>query len=555
MSQTIVNSNIYYGEGVVGLVRKAQEDSHDMAVTPNGDVYVVCDGMGGHVGGAKASSLAVSSILEHLKKEKYASPIDALNGALQYANMQILGFANDYPEYRGMGTTACIVMIQDNDVWIAHVGDSRIYLYLGKEKQLHRITKDHSFVQTLVDAGEITDEEAEHHPNKNRILKALGIRPELQPTFNYQQMPIHAKNGDIFLICSDGLSGMISDKTISKVLAQNIPLDEKGSLLVKLAMQGEIVQPGGQDNCTLELVQIGNSPWKKSVFKSYNPVGASVATQYGSRGSKPSFFRSWKFVVLLIAVLALVGLGCWYLVNKSKEKEHKAQLEKLRKDYDNAEKAFEDASETYVADSLALEKATKDTVEFNKRWADSYRVNPNREKIRQAANNLEKSRKAYKDAENKLICSRDKMEATKEIMDKAKAALEEFNNPKGKTTQTKAPESKQKKNTSNDEQGEVILVGKDDTHVSEPTKTKGTPTAVPAKKKEQTGEKAKKKEKDGTEPGNVGKQEKEHDAVLTDKKKTGTKAQDPNTNDLKLAAPNPGDTKSTEQKTNNKDGN
>lgn len=268
MSLTTINTNNVFKKGVIGNVRTAQEDSHDMAImTPNGDVFVVCDGMGGHVGGAKASSIAVDSIIEYFKIERYDNIPQALNDAIQYANMQIIGFASANPEFRGMGTTACIVILKDNEAYIAHVGDSRIYLYLGKEKQLHRITKDHSYVQTLVDAGQISDDEAEHHPNKNRILKALGIRPDMSPTVDV----VHPKNGDTFLICTDGLNGMICDNTILQVMKQDISLEKKGELLINLAMQGEPGYPGGQDNCTLELINIDNSPWQNSEFTSYNP--------------------------------------------------------------------------------------------------------------------------------------------------------------------------------------------------------------------------------------------------------------------------------------------
>lgn len=298
----VTNTNDIFKKGVVGNVRKAQEDSHDWALkTPNGDVFVVCDGMGGHVGGAKASSLAVESIISYLKAEKYANPQTALDGALQFANMQILGFAAANPGYKGMGTTACIMLIQSDEAYIAHVGDSRIYLYLGKEKELHRITKDHSYVQTLVDKGLITDEQAEHHPNKNRILKALGVTSQLQPDFGKAK----PKNGDIFLICSDGLSGMIPDSTIEKVLGQNSTLEAKGELLINLAMQGETVQPGGQDNCTLELIQIDNSPWQKSEFTSYNPQPQSRK----SRNSKKKLSLVVIIVAMVMVISAVVGMS------------------------------------------------------------------------------------------------------------------------------------------------------------------------------------------------------------------------------------------------------
>ncbi len=302
MSLTIIDNNNIFQKDVIGHVRTAQEDSHDIAaLTPNGDVFVVCDGMGGHVGGKQASSIAVKSIIDYLKKERYPQPIQALNDALQFANMQILGYANEHPELKGMGTTACIVLLQDSEAYIAHVGDSRIYLYLGKEKKLHRITKDHSFVQTLVDAGQITDEEAEHHPNKNRILKALGIKPNLTPSFD----KVLPKNGDVFLICSDGLSGMISDSTMSEVLMQNMNIEDKGKALINLALNA-----GGLDNITLELIHIANSPHSKSVFRSYNPTS-----------SKPSIHNRKMYISPLAVVTVIVLFLCFLLTYRHTIKE------------------------------------------------------------------------------------------------------------------------------------------------------------------------------------------------------------------------------------------
>lgn len=326
----VTNRNNIFKKGVIGNVRKAQEDSHDMALdTPNGDVFVVCDGMGGHVGGAKASSLAVDSIISYLKKEKYSDPLVALNGALQFANMQILGFAAANPEYKGMGTTACIVLMQGSEAWIAHVGDSRIYLYLGKEKKLHRITKDHSYVQTLVDAGKISDEEAEHHANKNRILKALGVTQNLQPSFNLNNIPVRPKNGDIFLICSDGLSGMIPDKTIEKVLGSSSSIEDKGELLIKLAMEGETVQPGGQDNCTVELIQVDNSSWKKSEFVSFNPQRRKRNNSIGGVKMPHSFMGGFIAVVVIIIMLVLAALFSWKPFVDSRIRHWQAEVDNI----------------------------------------------------------------------------------------------------------------------------------------------------------------------------------------------------------------------------------
>lgn len=350
---TTIDRNNFFKKGVIGNVRKAQEDSCDFApMTENGDIFVVCDGMGGHVGGAKASSLAVESILSYMKKEKYANPVEALNGALQFANMQILGYANDNPDFRGMGTTACIVLMQGDDVWVAHAGDSRIYLYLGKERQLHRITKDHSYVQGLVDSGEITDEMAEHHPMKNRITKALGIRPELTPTITPLNQPIHPKDGDIFLICTDGLSGMITDRTIAGVLAENTPLEQRGEKLIALAMEGEIVQPGGQDNCTLELIRVEGSPWKSSQFVSYNPRPTNEPRGNNRSGAKRLWMKSPITYAAIAVVAILVIVFCVVFPKHNKAKK----IAELQKAYNSAMIAYETAQTTFEADSAKFVK-------------------------------------------------------------------------------------------------------------------------------------------------------------------------------------------------------
>lgn len=406
MSLININPENFYKRGEIGLVRKAQEDSHDFApMTCNGDVFVVCDGMGGHVGGAKASSLAVESILSFLKEQRYDSPIEALDGALKYANMQILGFADEHPEYRGMGTTACIVLFRDNDVWIAHVGDSRIYLFLGKERQLHRITKDHSYVQSLVEAGEITDDQAEHHPMKNRITKALGIRPELQPTFNEQSIPIHPKDGDIFMICTDGLSGMVSDKTMEQVLGEDIPLEQKGNRLVDLAMQGEIVQPGGQDNCTLELIRVEGSPWQESQFRSYNPAGRPLPMQ-GARTTgtlRRSFWRSpWVFIVpaalVLLAVVLFVLKPAPQGPKPAKASGGAVRQERpaLKKDVKALEDAVVAAQTEYENACKAVEKDSLNLKEFDELRIKAKETN-NKEAKDEACRNIDKTKEKLKD--------------------------------------------------------------------------------------------------------------------------------------------------------------
>jgi protein phosphatase len=249
----------------VGLERQANEDSCGTGATPNGFLCVVCDGMGGHVGGAQASRIATDCITQYLTQSAYPDIRKALSDALYFANLQIIGTAAEHPELKGMGTTACVLLVQDEQVWLAHAGDSRIYLYVSKTKQLHRLTKDHSYVQGLIDQGLITDAEAETNPNKNRILKALGIKAELNP--EVCENPVLPAKGDIFLICSDGLSGMVNDANIQGVLARTKNLQQAAAELLEMAKAA-----GGTDNITLQLVRTGNSPHRKSVFVSKNPV-------------------------------------------------------------------------------------------------------------------------------------------------------------------------------------------------------------------------------------------------------------------------------------------
>lgn len=327
MSLTIFNSNNIYHKEDIGIVRTAQEDSHDVAaMTPNGDVFVVCDGMGGHVGGKQASSTAVKCIIEYLKRERYPDPMKALDDALQFANMQILGYANEHPELKGMGTTACIVLLQDSEAYIAHVGDSRIYLYLGKEKALHRITKDHSYVQNLVDLGQITEEEAEHHPHKNRILKALGIKPDLSPTINI----VRPKNGDVFLICSDGLCGMISDSIITDILSDgNTTIEEKGDMLIHSALAA-----GGTDNITVELITIANSPHSKSIFHSYNAEKAmskNAERAVSKNNAEKEIIKSKRNLLPLIITLCIILLcgavgSLLYIYTRTPQKEQSSTV-------------------------------------------------------------------------------------------------------------------------------------------------------------------------------------------------------------------------------------
>lgn len=381
-----------YAESVIGNVRKAQEDSYAVELaTVNGDVFVVCDGMGGHVGGKMASTIAVNSILEFLKKEKYDDPVSALDLALQFANMQILGYADEHPELKGMGTTACVLLLQEANAYIAHVGDSRIYLYLNDKHQLHRITKDHSYVQTLVDAGQITDEEAESHPNKNRITKALGIKKELMPTVPGN--PIHVKAGDIFLICSDGLCGMVHDKQMLRILSQNAALKQKGDELVENALLN-----GGVDNITVELIEISCSIFQTRNFQSFYMVQSEETyLKVASGRTKHRNIFLMRFV--LPAFLAIVCMLIGYVV----------YIKSMDTRIGNLTHEIESLKDKLSADSQEIEKNQKNikAISGSSAIADSLAAILNeqkeiQEKYKAEIDSLQMQKEKYKAKRDKL---------------------------------------------------------------------------------------------------------------------------------------------------------
>ncbi|MDR0834571.1 MAG: Stp1/IreP family PP2C-type Ser/Thr phosphatase [Candidatus Symbiothrix sp.] len=343
----------------VGLVRQKNEDNCGYALrTPNGDLFVVCDGMGGHVGGATASKIGVEKIIEYFQKENYSNPQQALVDALTFANAQILGTAMENPELKGMGTTACVVLIQGDEAWIAHAGDSRIYLYVEKDELLHRITTDHSYVQkVLVEQEHMSEEEAERHPKKNIILNALGIKADFKP--EVISKPILPAKGDIFLICSDGLTGMVDDPTIEEVLEKDTFLKDKVEELIDLAIEG-----GGKDNITAQLIQIIQSPHPKSVFADKNPEWRKKKTSQAT-GSK----QNNKVLIITVVAIVLVALAVavhkFYEIPIPKQiQKLELQKEALKEPVSKAKKDLEDIEEK-------LNALKKDSVDAKLTWKKS----------------------------------------------------------------------------------------------------------------------------------------------------------------------------------------
>ena len=287
-----MNDNYNYchvvGKTDVGRKRAANEDNMYNTITQNGLVSVVCDGMGGHVGGATASKIAVSTIIENLNNVYYDDPRIAIGESIDKANRAIIQKTIEQPELAGMGSTCVLLLVRSGKVYIGHVGDSRIYLV--RSKRIVQLTKDHSYVQMLVDCGEITKEQAEHHPRKNEITNALGI-PNMSPA-TVADDAIIPEAGDCFVLCSDGLSGMVSDDTICKIISRQSEMNaqERVDKLVALANDN-----GGVDNITVQLVEF--------------PVSPNVVTDEKK-------FPTWAKITSIVSILIVLGVGGYFFMKE-----------------------------------------------------------------------------------------------------------------------------------------------------------------------------------------------------------------------------------------------
>ena len=278
----------------VGCKRSANEDYMGHFDTVNGRVAVVCDGMGGHVGGATASHIAVDAIHAFLDSAFIESPYEAVGRAIDEANAAILRQAAAKPELAGMGSTCVLLLIRDGLVYRGHVGDSRIYLI--RNRIIKRLTRDDSYVQMLIDMNRLTEKEAEHHPRKNEITNALGL-PDMKPA-TVAEDAIAPEAGDCFLLCSDGLTGMVSERDIERIVSrqQELTSQQRANLLVERAKEN-----GGLDNITVQLVEFSLTP------------GEQDASRRGTLLSKGKIIAG-----IMLACCLLAGAGFYFLKgNKS----------------------------------------------------------------------------------------------------------------------------------------------------------------------------------------------------------------------------------------------
>lgn len=237
------------GTSDVGMVRDINQDSFLMLENKEKNIiaFGVADGLGGHNAGELASALCMDILREYfnISNKEYQDMKNEVKGIIEYANKRILDFANENEEAQGMGTTLTLCIYHDGIGYVVHIGDSRCYK-INKE-EIKQITVDHSLVSHMVASGEITKEEAEHHPNRNIITNALGTQEE----FFIDTYDLELEKGDIVLICSDGLSEHVTNEEIMEIVNNN-DLDEAKHLLIDRANEN-----GGTDNVTVVLFDGG----------------------------------------------------------------------------------------------------------------------------------------------------------------------------------------------------------------------------------------------------------------------------------------------------------
>ena len=228
----------------VGLRRRANEDRY--VVSGDLGLYLVADGMGGHTAGQVASRLAAEAALGALRTlaDAEASLTEKLRYSVAAANREIFAAALAKPELSGMGTTLVVLLVGERRVALAHVGDSRAYLIRGG--RIRQLTDDHSLVAELVRRQEISDHDAQRHPHRHVLTRALGVRRSVEADL----AELTPAPGDVFVLCSDGLTGLVGDEEIADEVAAEPDLDALCDRLINLANTR-----GGEDNITVVLVR------------------------------------------------------------------------------------------------------------------------------------------------------------------------------------------------------------------------------------------------------------------------------------------------------------
>jgi serine/threonine protein phosphatase PrpC len=298
-----------------GRQRHANEDSY-FARAP---VFAVADGMGGAQAGEVASRIAAGAFERRGRLAEETPAEGQLEQIAQTANREIHRLAQEDSSRAGMGTTLTAAMLRDDEVSLGHVGDSRAYLF--RDGELKRLTKDHSLVEELRRQGRLTEEQAEEHPQRSIITRALGPEPDV----NVDTMTFPARDGDVYLLCSDGLTTMVPDQEIGRILSESKSLRSAVNKLVEAANRG-----GGRDNITAVAFRVADAEAKEGeesatlISRTAEQAGLTgekvraATDRIRGRGPMPAPRRRRRILGWAVAILAaLVVFGGGFLVARS----------------------------------------------------------------------------------------------------------------------------------------------------------------------------------------------------------------------------------------------
>ena len=228
----------YFSVTDVGLKRSDNQDSLGIYEIEGGILAIVCDGLGGNKAGDVASQLSVNTVYEYFRSSTQNDYLERIKSAILKANNIILHKASVSNDFKGMATTIEVLFILNNSAYFGHVGDSRMYFL--QNRKLEQLTKDHSLVQKLIDEGFLSINEAENHPNKNIIMRALGDNSEIEIDLN--KITINSTDQWLFFLCTDGVTTVVRDNELEEILANYDNVKETLSELIN--------QRGAPDNFT-----------------------------------------------------------------------------------------------------------------------------------------------------------------------------------------------------------------------------------------------------------------------------------------------------------------
>ena len=279
-----------------GRKRRHNEDAYVLEPP----LFAIADGMGGARAGEVASSLAAAALQSGKVDGNGEERVTAL---IQAANRSVYERSSQDAEVAGMGTTMTVALVEGSTVTLGHVGDSRAYVL--RDGELEQLTNDHSLVAELVRGGKLSAEEAEHHPQRSVITRALGTDPDV----DVDTFTVEAEDGDVFVLCSDGLTDMVSDDEIGEVLARSREnLKEAAEELVRRANKA-----GGQDNITVVAFEMTDEPDEQTLERTVEQTQRMPAADATPESERR---RIWRFLPLLILLLgiAAAAIALWILV-------------------------------------------------------------------------------------------------------------------------------------------------------------------------------------------------------------------------------------------------